>query len=318
MPILRVVAIKALICLYLCISLLNEIRFYIVGVMYVDCSCLIKTIFLSEKRKNILILLFKKGAKNIDDIKKELEVNSSALMPQMKKLLKWDLVTYNPEEELYSLSDVGVLIVEKLDKLLDIINIYVENLDYWKTRDLSEIPYHMRDRIGNLEHCKLLEADREYLFDYHPVIVDNIMASRYLMMISSTFQSQTIPLFSNLLEKNLKLNYVVTENIFNKLIEEFPEEMEAFLVHENVNISLHDGHIGPIALMVTDRFMALWLFDKKGRFDGTILLSYEANAIKWGKELFSYYSSISNLAYRDPLSGKLEITGFNITKAKTI
>ncbi|MDD3041656.1 MAG: winged helix-turn-helix domain-containing protein [Methanosarcinaceae archaeon] len=261
------------------------------------------------------MLLLKTGAKNIDEIKSELNVNSSALMPQMKKLLKWDLVTYDSEEEVYNLSDMGALIVEKLEGFLNIINIYAENHEYWETRDLSEIPYHMRNRIGNLEHCELLEVDRDYLFDYHPVIVENIIKSRYVMMVSSTFQSQTMAIFSNLLERNIKLAYVVSEHIFDKLLEDFPEKMDYFLDHENMCISLHRGHIGPITLVVTDSFMALWLFDKKGRFDGTTLISYEPSAIKWGRELFSYYSSISNLAYKDPNSGKMEITGYNITKS---
>jgi Predicted transcriptional regulator len=61
--------------------------------------------------------------------------------------------------------------------------------------------------------------------------------------------------------------------------------------------------------------MALWLFDKKGRFDGTTLISYEKSALKWGRELFTYYSSISKMVYIDQNTEKMEVTGYNITKA---
>lgn len=280
-----------------------------------DPSCLIKTIFLSEKRKNVLVLLLKEGPKSIDEIKEALDVNSSALMPQIKKLLKWDLVTYDPVEDNYKLSDMGVLIVEKIEEFLNIINIYVENHEYWETRDLSEIPYHMRKRIGNLKHCELLEADRDCLFEFHPTFVENVLASKYVMMASSTFQPQTVSIFSKLLKRNAKVSFVLTEQVFDKFFDDFPDQCKCFLSHENMSVSMRSGHIGPLTLVVTNNFMALWLFDKNGRFDGTTLLSYEESALKWGRELFTYYSSISNMVYIDPDSGKMEFTGYNIAKA---
>ncbi|AKB24054.1 hypothetical protein MSMTP_0585 [Methanosarcina sp. MTP4] len=236
-------------------------------------------------------------------------------MPQIKKLLKWDLLTYDPNEDLYKLSDMGALIVEKIEEFLNIINIYAENHEYWETRDLSEIPYHMRKRIGNLVHCELLEANRDCLFEFHPTFVENVLNSKYVMMASSTFQPHTVSIFSKLLRNNSKVTCVFTEQIFNKYLEDYPEQFNSFLSHENMNVSMRSGHIGPLTLVVTDRFMGLWLFDKNGRFDGTTLISYEASALKWGRELFTYYSSISNLVYIDPDSGKMEITGYNITKA---
>ena len=190
----------------------------------------------------------------------------------------------------------------------------MENHEYWETRDLSEIPYHMRKRIGNLTHCELLVADRDCLFEFHPTFVDNLINSKHVMMTSSTFQPQTVSLFSKLLRNNSKLSVVFTELIFDKFLDDFPEQFRCFLSHENMSISIRSGHIGPLTLVVTDTFMALWLFDKNGRFDGTTLISYEKSALKWGQELFTYYSSISNMVYIDQNSGKMEVTGYNITK----
>lgn len=235
-------------------------------------------------------------------------------MPQIKKLLKCDLLTYDSAEDVYKLSDMGALIVEKIEEFLNIVNVYVENHEYWETRDLSEIPYHMRKRIGNLTHCELLVADRDCLFEFHPTFVDNLINSKHVMMTSSTFQPQTVSLFSKLLRNNSKLSVVFTELIFDKFLDDFPEEFRCFLSHENMRISIRSGYIGPLTLVVTDTFMALWLFDKNGRFDGTTLISYEKSALKWGQELFTYYSSISNMVYIDQNSGKMEVTGYNITK----
>ena len=48
---------------------------------------LIDTIFFSDKRKNLLLLL-KNGPKTIEEIKTELEVSSSPIMAQIRILLK--------------------------------------------------------------------------------------------------------------------------------------------------------------------------------------------------------------------------------------
>ena len=48
---------------------------------------LIDTIFFSDKRKNLLLLL-KDGPKTIEEIKTELEVSSSPIMAQIRILLK--------------------------------------------------------------------------------------------------------------------------------------------------------------------------------------------------------------------------------------
>lgn len=196
--------------------------------MRLDPSCLIKTIFLSEKRKNVLVLLLNEGPKNIDEIKEALDFSSSALMPQIKKLLKWDLVTYDPVEDVYKLSDMGVLIVEKIEEFLNIIDIYVENHEYWETRDLSEIPYHMRKRIGNLKHCELLEAGRDCLFEFHPTFVEKVLASKYVMMANSAFQPQTVSIFSKLLQNNTKISFVLTQQVFDKFFDDFPDALNVF------------------------------------------------------------------------------------------
>ena len=78
---------------------------------------------------------------------------------------------------------MGALIVEKMEEFLNIINIYAENHEYWETRDLSEIPYHMRKRIGNLTHCELLEAERDCLFEFHPIFVDNLINSKHVIFV---------------------------------------------------------------------------------------------------------------------------------------
>ncbi|MDY0129884.1 MAG: ArsR family transcriptional regulator, partial [Methanosarcina vacuolata] len=54
-------------------------------------SSLIDLIFFSEKRKNLLVQLAN-GPMDINEIKEVLNVNSCALMPQIKKLKDMDMI----------------------------------------------------------------------------------------------------------------------------------------------------------------------------------------------------------------------------------
>ena len=53
-------------------------------------SSLLDVLFLSEKRKNLLLLLLD-GPKTIEEIKNTLDVRSSPIMTQIKILMKQDL-----------------------------------------------------------------------------------------------------------------------------------------------------------------------------------------------------------------------------------
>ena len=73
-------------------------------------SSLLDVLFLSEKRKNLLLLLLD-GPKNIEEIKNILDVRSSPIMTQIKILMKQDLIVEN--NRLYKLSSIGEILVPK-------------------------------------------------------------------------------------------------------------------------------------------------------------------------------------------------------------
>ena len=99
-------------------------------------SSLIDLIFFSEKRKNLLVQLAN-GPMDIDEIKETLNVKACALMPQIKKLKDMDLI--EQREDIYQLSDIGAVIVEKMIPLTSLINVFDGNKDYWSKHDRSQI-----------------------------------------------------------------------------------------------------------------------------------------------------------------------------------
>jgi predicted transcriptional regulator len=53
------------------------------------------------------------------------------------------------------------------------------------------------------------------------------------------------------------------------------------------------------SLTVSEKFMALLLLNKKGKLDRNLLISFESEAIEWGKELFMYYRELSRKIPRE-------------------
>ena len=100
-------------------------------------SSLCDTIWLSEKRKNLLLLLME-GPRDIEQIKTSLNVNSKAMMPQIKILKKQGLILQKGDT--YELSEIGKLVVGNMLPLLNTLEVIEENKEYWASRDISVIP----------------------------------------------------------------------------------------------------------------------------------------------------------------------------------
>ena len=74
------------------------------------------TILLSSEKRTDLLLLLKEKPRTIEEINNELDTNSVAILPQLKKLKEKGLVIQ--EEKTYELSLLGKIIVRKMESLV--------------------------------------------------------------------------------------------------------------------------------------------------------------------------------------------------------
>jgi predicted transcriptional regulator len=74
------------------------------------------TILLSSEKRTDLLLLLKEKPRTIEEINNELDTNSVAILPQLKKLKEKGLVIQ--EEKIYELSLLGKIIVRKMESLV--------------------------------------------------------------------------------------------------------------------------------------------------------------------------------------------------------
>lgn len=253
---------------------------------------LLDLILLSERRKDFLLFL-KEGPKNIEETLEKLQVPRTALLPQIKKLKDEDLVIQ--EEGLYRLSVIGEIIVGKLQPLLDTLSVFEKNEEFWADRKLAPIPPHLIKRISELGEYHLIEPDLSHTFDLNPEFVKHLSNSSCIHMFYSYFHPQFPALFINLARKGIEISLVFSEPVYLRLVEDFKEEGKEFLRMENASLYILEkkGVEIPSLIATANGIMTLGLFNESGRFDRQYVISFEPQAIKWGKELFDYYRDMS-------------------------
>lgn len=278
-------------------------------------SSLLETVFLSEKRKNLLLLLNKEGPKSSDDIKKELKFPWKSMIPQIKKLMDWGLLIQ--EDRMYALSDMGKIIATNAQFFLNTLATYEENRDFWSEHDLTSIPFHLRSRIGELGHCEVLETDPSQAFKVKEDVIKSTLASNRIMTFVSVFHPVYPLLCSEFLEKEKDITVLVTGSFFETLQDdcksildsfnnnsifkmaalEYKREIEQFLNSKASNFFVYEGEKKPVAMAITDTDFFLSLLDKNGRLTNRLLKASGPEALRWGEELFMYYKGQSRQVF---------------------
>lgn len=246
---------------------------------------LIETIFLSDKRKQLLLFLAD-GPKHMDEITEALQAPSTAILPQIKKLKEKSLVIQ--EDKDYTLSLIGKILVNKMRSLVNVIDVFEDNFEYWTERDLQGIPFSFRKRVGELGKSTLIQPDLDRMFEIDPVIVENLSKSNNILECIAYFHPLLISLFQDLAKSGAKFSFIMSESVFQRYSEDYLEDFHRFLAVENIHFFLYSGELRIANLTVTDRFFLLSLFPKNQKhFDLESLISYEPSALKFGKELFN-------------------------------
>jgi predicted transcriptional regulator len=253
-------------------------------------SSLCDTIWLSEKRKNLLLLLME-GPRDIEQIKTSLNVTSKAMMPQIKILKKQGLVLQ--KDNTYILSEIGKLVVGNMLPLLNTLEVIEENKGYWANRETSVIPYELFMRLGEMGECRVIEPDLNHLFDLPREFTENLIKSRCIMSSLTYYHPLYPSLYSKLAKNGAQMELVLTRAVFERLKNDFADELESLLNSKNTIVSICDESLQPPTIAVTEKFMYLCLFDKQGKYDHRVVMSFDLSALRWGRELFMHYKNLS-------------------------
>lgn len=245
----------------------------------------VNLIFSSNRKKDLLLLL-KKGPRDIDEIKELLKVDSSSIQPHIKKMKDYDLII--EEDKIYCLSKKGEIIVENMESLLNTAEVFERNIEYWKTHELTSIPDFLLERIDELENFELLEPNAEYLAETPKKILENMLASKEIMTFVSYFHPEAPSIYANLSKKGAKITLCMTENVVKRLFSGYQDEAKRLCRAENSKMFILRKKAKIPSVIVTDRFLAFKLFETDGKLRDQLIVCSEDKALLWGRELFEH------------------------------
>jgi predicted transcriptional regulator len=244
---------------------------------------LTELVFLSDKRKKILLFL-KNKPKTMAEIQEHLSSGPVSILPQIKKLKEGNLVVQKGHT--YELSLMGVVIVDKMPPFLDTLETIEENFDYWAKRNLEGIPPFLRKRIFELKNCKLILPDISHMFELSPEFVEKLHFSTHILGFASYFHPSFVSLYPELAKKGVEISLMFTEPVIQRFEKDYREELYNFLNFENVRVFVFPRDAKIADFTVTDKFFLLTLFSREKVFEHESLLSSETEALKWGTDLF--------------------------------
>jgi predicted transcriptional regulator len=249
-------------------------------------TSLLDVLFMSEKRKGVLLLLHEEP-REMEFLIRSLETTRQALLPQVRILEKNHLVSHN--RDIYELTTIGKLIVGEMEPLLGTIRVLEGNLDYWGRHNLSLIPPHLMERLRELGNCTVLVPSIQEMHEFNREMHERSKESQYFFQVASSFKSDFDLLFSDLVQKGTKMSFIISGELMEYLKKEKYREFKEYMAYERVEFYLHSGEMPFLSFVQNDFCMLFELLTNEGAFDNTQLMYCNPGALEWGRELFEFY-----------------------------
>lgn len=253
---------------------------------------LLDVIFASEKRKNVLLLL-RAGSQEMDYLLKLLETSRQALLPQIRILEEHHLVfRYNDS---YDLTATGKLVVDAMVPLLNTVELFDNDIDYWGKHNIDFIPPHLLSRLSLLKKCRIIIPSHVGMYDLNEKILETSLISKSHYGILTFYHYLFPKLISNMLSNNAHVHMIVPPAVLDKFRTECKSEFEKFLQSKFFHFHVYTENIGLLGLACNDYHFMLRLLKNNGDPDINHILCNDEEVLKWGRQLYDYYLKDSTL-----------------------
>jgi predicted transcriptional regulator len=242
----------------------------------------------SDLRKNLAEALREGKKLTLSELSEHIGASSPASVHALRELGKEHLI-HQDEKRNYSLTNIGEIVVRKLEEIDLAILTLSHDRQFWLDHDLSDIPKSLLDKVGYLADSTVLTSTPTDLFKSFSTLYMLLQNSKEIRAISPIFADDMTTQFAKLAAKNVDIELILTPGVLDATLRTADKkELEKAL---KKNLKLFKIERQPnFASTVTDYFFILGFFRPEGSFDwSNALLSYTPDALEWGKELFTYY-----------------------------
>ena len=198
------------------------------------------------------------------EIKDHFNVSSPEITPRLKEMEVSNFI-FRKDDNKYYITQIGKVVARYFRPLIDVLNTIEKDEEFWKEHILDDIPQHLLERIYDLGECSLLEDSLENIYDANRDYTGNLLKSNVIMGISPIFIPAYPALFVELVQKNIPITLILTKKVFEKIKNEYRDELQTYLEHDKTRLYVTDNV--KIAFTVTDYFLSLSLFFKNGSYD---------------------------------------------------
>ena len=247
---------------------------------------LIEVIFMSEKRKKVLLLL-QAGPLKMEDLLEALDTNRQGLLPQTRVLEDYHLMT--KEGDVCSLTSIGELLVKQLFPLQGTVSVLDMDIDYWGSRELSFIPPELLDRFHELDSCTIIEPGMAELYEMNREFNEKIRASGSMNMVTTFLYPDFYKLFSEYVENNVEISLVLSNELAHKVKTDYRDEFKKLMEKGSINMFVSRLEMPFLSITLNDYCIFFRLLKKGLEFDSKQLMCCSSSALDWGKELFEHY-----------------------------
>jgi predicted transcriptional regulator len=247
---------------------------------------LLDVLFMSEKRKQVLLLL-QEGPNEMEVLLKSLGTSRQALLPQVRILEEHHLVGHY--RDTYELTVIGKLIVNEMKPFLDTLETIDNHISYLGTHDIDFIPSHILKRIKDIKGCEVIEPSLVNIYEINMDFVEMSKESSSLFFIF-TFMHPTFPtIMEQFIRNKINVSIVVSKEMLKKITEEWQDEFYRFVSSGKVKFYLCQKELRLLSLSLNDDCFVLRLFSKNNEFSNRQLFCCNPEAHQWSKDLFEYY-----------------------------
>lgn len=271
-------------------------------------KALIDVIFASDKRKNVLLLL-QDGPKEMAILLQSLETTRQSLLPQIRILEDHHLISQ--QDDSYELTRIGEVVVKEMNPLLDIIDIYDNDIEYWGNHKLDFIPLHLLERINELGKCSIINPSLQEIYDIPSEIYAAVqgtdetvnklneapLISKYYCGLTTFLYPNTDTILFEMLESDIDVNLIISKNLLDRIRTDFHTSFTELLGNPLFHFYILTKETSFLSSAYTNHCFLMRLLDNKGEYDNKYILCSSPEAIQWGKELFEYY-----LKYSEPVT----------------
>lgn len=242
----------------------------------------------SDLRNNLAVTLREGKRLTLSELSEQVGASSPAAVHALRELGKEDLI-HQDEKRNYSLTNIGEIVVRKLDEINLALLTLTRDKQFWLDHDLNDIPKPLLDKIGYLADSTFLSSTPTDLFKSFSTLYMLLQNSKEIHAISPIFADDMTTQFAILAAKGIDIELIFTPGVLDATLRTADKKELDKALKKNLKLFKIENQPN-FACTVTNYFFILGFFRPDGSFDwSNALLSYTPEALEWGKELFAYY-----------------------------